>query len=44
MDYAKRRLQDTAAHMGQKTKDAGEKIQTKAQEAGRDQSGREVGK
>lgn len=32
MDYAKRRTQELAAQLGQKTKEAGEKIQSKAQE------------
>lgn len=45
MDYAKRRMQEAAGHLGQKTKEVGEKIQTKAQEpTGRDQGGREAGK
>ncbi|CAI9111480.1 OLC1v1011708C1 [Oldenlandia corymbosa var. corymbosa] len=44
MDYAKRSLQDTAVTLGQKTKEVGEKIQTKAQEPGREQTGRETSK
>ncbi|KAL3526085.1 hypothetical protein ACH5RR_014457 [Cinchona calisaya] len=46
MDYAMRRMQDTAAQFGQKTKDVGEKIQTKGHESpARDHPvGREAGK
>ncbi|KAL5813814.1 hypothetical protein ACOSQ3_024588 [Xanthoceras sorbifolium] len=32
MDYLKRRMQDTAGQVGQKTREAGQTIQTKAQE------------
>lgn len=44
MENAKRRMQDAAVKLGQKTKEVGEKIQTKAQETGREQAGREAGK
>lgn len=32
MEAAKRRMADAASHLGQKTKDAGQTIQSKAQE------------
>ena len=35
LDYAKRRMQDAAGYTGQKTKEAGQEIQTKAQEGKR---------
>jgi hypothetical protein len=35
MDQAKRRMQDVAVYVGQKTKDVGQEIQTKAQEGRR---------
>lgn len=35
LDYAKRRVQDAAAYAGQKTKDMGQDIQSKAQEGKR---------
>ncbi|KAL3526393.1 hypothetical protein ACH5RR_011049 [Cinchona calisaya] len=36
MDYAKRLMQEATMQLGQKTKEVGEKIQTKAQETGRE--------
>nr|AAX49391.1 OLE-3 [Coffea canephora] len=45
MDDARRRMQEAAGQLGQKTKEVGERIQTKAQEpTGRDQGVREAGK
>lgn len=35
MEHAKRRLQDTTAHVGQRTKDVGQGLQSKAHEGGR---------
>lgn len=44
LDYAKRRMQDAAIQLGQKTKDVGQTIQSKAQEGGpgRDERAREA--
>ncbi|XP_030531033.1 oleosin Ara h 10.0102 [Rhodamnia argentea] len=38
-EHAKRRLADTAGFMGQKTKEAGQQVQSKAQEAGGERGG-----
>lgn len=35
LEYAKKRMQDMAGHVGQKTKEVGQTIQSKAQEGGR---------